>query len=98
MAALIRKAGKQLIRRRFVNTPELTAAVYASLIEELEQQGIIQTGPFDASICPGATLRDLSPEHASRFLAVATAERNFPLPPRTPLLQLLKHLQLVVDG
>jgi len=98
MAALIRKAGNQLIRRRFVNTPELTAAVYASLIEELEQQGIIQTGPFDASICPGATLRDLSPEHASRFLAVATAERNFPLPPRTPLLQLLKHLQLVVDG
>jgi ATP-dependent DNA helicase RecG len=97
MVALIRKAGNELIRRRFADTPELTAAVYASLIEALEHEGVIQTGPFDASICPGATLRDLSAKAASRFLAVATAERNFPLPPRTPLLQLLKHLRLVVD-
>ncbi len=97
MVALIHKAGDQLIHRRFADTPELTAAVSASLVEELEHQGVIQTGPFDASICPGATLRDLSSQHASRFLTVAASERNFPLPPRTPLLPLLKHLQLVVD-
>jgi len=42
MAALIRKAGSQLIRRRFLGIPDLTAAVYASLVEYLEQTGGVQ--------------------------------------------------------
>jgi len=40
MRALIRKAGGQLIRRRFDSVPELTAALYASLVEHLEPQKI----------------------------------------------------------
>ncbi len=35
MEALIRKAGDQLIRHRFATIPELTAGVYASLVEYL---------------------------------------------------------------
>ena len=60
MAALIRKAGNQLIRRRFTNMPELTSALYASLVEQLERTGQVRIKPFDASACPGATLDDLS--------------------------------------
>src|SRR5437868_6546655 len=33
MQALVRKAGDQLIRRRFTGAPDLTAGLYASLIE-----------------------------------------------------------------
>jgi len=57
MRALIRKAGAQLIRRRFTGIPELTAAVYASLVEHLEREGKIRTTPFDASACLRATLK-----------------------------------------
>jgi len=35
MRELVRKAGKQLIRRRFTDLPELTSALYASLVEHL---------------------------------------------------------------
>jgi hypothetical protein len=52
MTALIRKAGAQLIRRRFIGAADLTAALYASLVEHLEQTGALRTKPFDASACP----------------------------------------------
>ena len=45
MQALIRKAGSQLIRRRFNSVPELTAALYASLVEHLERTGLLRTRP-----------------------------------------------------
>jgi len=42
MRKLIDKAGQQLIRRRFCNINELTAALYASLVDYLEATGAIQ--------------------------------------------------------
>lgn len=45
MQTLIRKAGDQLIRRRFNNSAELNAALYASLVDHLESCCIIQTRP-----------------------------------------------------
>ena len=39
MQALVRKAGGQLIRRRFASIPDLTAAVYASLVDYLGERG-----------------------------------------------------------
>jgi hypothetical protein len=39
MRALIGKAGAQLIRRRFTSISDLTAALYASLVEHLERSG-----------------------------------------------------------
>ena len=83
MAALVRKAGDQLIRRRFNDIPELTAALYASMVEHLERTGRLRTKPFDAAACPEATLRDLSREKLDRFLARAQAVRGYALPPRT---------------
>jgi predicted HTH transcriptional regulator len=97
MAALVRKAGDQLIRRRFRDTPELTAALYASLVEHLERTGRLRTKPFDAAACPDATLADLSAEKLNWFLSRAQSERGYALPPGTSLETALAHLNLL-DG
>jgi predicted HTH transcriptional regulator len=97
MAALVRRAGDQLIRRRFAGTPDLTAALYASLVDHLERTGRLRTKPFDAAACPEATLADLSPEKLDRFLARAQAERGYPLPLGTSMEKALAHLNLL-DG
>ena len=59
MLRLIRRAGDELIRRRFDDTSGLIAAVYASLVEHLVNTGVVNTLPFDAAACPRATLDDL---------------------------------------
>ena len=71
MRALIGKASDQLNRRRFGSIAELTALVYASLVEYLVANGVVQTKPFDAAACPGAALNDLSREKVADFLARA---------------------------
>lgn len=98
MKDLVRKAGEQLIRKRVGSISELIAAVYASLVEHLQRTGIIRTKPLDASACPDATLADLDVEKLDRFLRLARSERNFPLQPGTPLLQVLTHLNLLDKG
>lgn len=98
MLALIRKAGAQLIRRRFVAIADLTAAVYASLVKYLEQTGGLRTKPFDASACPDAVLSDLSREKLAEFLAVARTERGYAIGPRTPTAKALAHLNLLDSG
>jgi ATP-dependent DNA helicase RecG len=60
MKSLVQKAGYDLIRRRVEGVSELTAAVYASLVDYLAELGVLRTHPFDASTCEEATLRDLS--------------------------------------
>jgi predicted HTH transcriptional regulator len=97
MQALIRKAGCQLIRRRFGSIPELTAALYASLVEHLERTGFLRTRPFDATACPRARFDDLSREELAEFLGRAQRERGYALGPKTPLLKALTHLKLL-DG
>jgi predicted HTH transcriptional regulator len=98
MAALIRKAGRELIRRRFTGIPELTAAVYASLVEHLERTGTLRTKPFDASACPAATLADLSREKLAEFLAAAKSERGYAFGPRVSSRKALAHLNLLDGG
>jgi predicted HTH transcriptional regulator len=97
MLALIRKAGTQLIRRRFGCIPELTAALYASLVEFLESCGSIQRRPFEDRPAPGATLDDVDAEAIATFVRRARAERQFPLPVDAPLTTVLAHLNLLCD-
>lgn len=97
MLKLIRKAGSQLIRRRFNNIPDLSAALYASLIEHLERSGELRTLPFDASACPGATMKDISTVNLKWFLSTARHERNYTLSERSPRGKALAHLNLL-DG
>lgn len=95
MQLLIRKAGQQLIRRRFGSSPELTAALYASLVDHLEACGAIQTRPFEERPCPDATLGDVDAHAVSEFVRIARLERQFPLPVKTPVADVLAHLHLV---
>ena len=98
MVALVRKAGGQLIRRRFAGVAELTAVVYASLVEWLERTGSLRTKPFDAAACPDATLADLSRERLTEFLSVAKAERGYAIGPQTSTPKALTHLNLLDGG
>lgn len=98
MRALIRKAGDQLIRRRFASIPELIAALYASLVDYLERSGTVRTVPFDAAACPGATLDDLSDEKLAEFLGRAQRHRGYALSPGTAIDKALTHLNLLDHG
>lgn len=97
MQALIRKAGAQLIRRRFEDIPDLTAALYASLVDHLQRSGFIQDGPFETRPCPGATLEDIDAAAVTAFVRHARHERQFPLPVDTPVVDVLTHLGLLQD-
>ncbi|MBN1673595.1 MAG: DUF4062 domain-containing protein [Kiritimatiellae bacterium] len=95
MLKLIRKAGAQLIRRRFTNIPDLTAALYASLVEHLARSGDLRTLPFDAAACPRATLADISEDKVRSFLGTARRERQYSLDENTPTKDALAHLNLL---
>jgi ATP-dependent DNA helicase RecG len=98
MLKLIRKAGSQLIRRRFTGIPDLTAGLYAALIEHMERSGDLRTLPFDASACPRASINDLPQERIKWFLELARRERNYPLPVKTSRDKALTHLNLLDNG
>jgi len=98
MLKLVRKVGSQLIRRRFNDIPDLSAALYASLVEHLERSGELRTLPFDASACPRATMKDLPQEKIRSFLEIAKRERNYPLPAESTRKKALAHLNLLDDG
>ena len=98
MRMFVRKAGDQLIRRRFASTLELTTAVNASLVEYLARTGALRTSPFDVTACTGATLADLSAEKLALFLGRAQSQRGFALDPATPMPSALTHLNLLDAG
>jgi ATP-dependent DNA helicase RecG len=98
MRALIQKAGNQLIRRRFVGKSDLISDLYASLVDFLEQTGVLPVTPFDASSQPKASLRNISNEKIAWFLDRAGKERKFPLKPKTPAKEVLEHLNLMEKG
>ncbi len=79
MAKLIRKAGTQLTRRRFADTPALLREVYASLVDYLERNGMLQTLPFDDSPCPGATLKDIDNAAIEDFIETAESKGRLTL-------------------
>lgn len=95
---LIRKAGSQLIRRRFAGIPDLNSALYAALVEHMERSGDLRTLPFDASACPRATLDDLPREKIVWFLEAAKRERNYALSTGTSREKTLVHLNLLDGG
>ncbi|MCX6877532.1 MAG: DUF4062 domain-containing protein [Verrucomicrobia bacterium] len=98
MAVLVSKAGSQLIRRRFQDSGELKAALYASLVQFLDERGVLQSRPFDERVHPDASLADLDEEGLTRFVRMARHERQFALAESTPLPEILTHLDLLRDG
>lgn len=97
MQALIRKVGDQLIRRRFQATTELTAELYASLVQYLADTGTLRERPFAAAAAPGASIRDISAEKVGWFVRKAREERRLALKPTASPNEVLTHLNLL-DG
>lgn len=98
MRALVRKAGNQLIRRRFSTIAELTAALSASLVEYLFARGLVQDRPFEEQPCPDATLDDLDERAVAAFVRRAREERQFPLAEGAAMADVLTHLNLLLNG
>ena len=98
MQNLMKLVGKQVIRRRFQSASDLISSVYASLVDYLAAKDLLRTGPFDASVCQDATLKDISPENIRRFVRVARAARGFPLTESAPDKEILEHLNLLKKG
>ena len=98
MQDLIRKAGSQLIRRRFNSIADLNSALYASLVDHLESCGIIQSRPFEERPCADTTLHDLNVQTVRDFVRTARLERQFPLSVKAPLSDILTHLHLLHQG
>ncbi|MEW6185123.1 MAG: ATP-binding protein [Thermodesulfobacteriota bacterium] len=98
MKALIEEAESQLVRRRFTTTAELIAGIYASLIDYLADKDLLRIGPFDASICEEAGLKDISTKKVKWFLNLARDSRGFPLEAGADIQTVLTHLRLLKKG
>jgi hypothetical protein len=98
MATLIRRAGDELVRRRFEDTAELLRLLYGSLIQYLQERGFVVARDFDAARCEGATLKDISPRKVQWFIEKARAERGYALAAATPTREALAHLNLLAKG
>lgn len=95
MQALIRRAERQIVRRRVIDATTLNAEVYASLVDYLDDVGILRTPPFDAAPCDDATLKDISRPRLKAFIDSAHQRRSSRLQPSDSVRSLLTHLNLM---
>jgi len=65
------------------------------LVSHLLEIGRIVTGPFDATVCRGAELSDISENKIRWFLAEARSSRDYALSQETPVRDVLTHLNLL---
>ena len=91
---LIKKAENVVVRKKCVDALELKTAVYAALVNLLEEKELIRSGPFDATICRDATFDDIDPERLRWFVRTAQGKRGFPISPGQPTKKVLVHLNL----
>ncbi len=98
MAKLVSRAGRQVTRRRFSDTPGLIREVYASLVECLANRGVIRSTPFDDSVCNGATLRDVDNSEVKAFVETAEAAGRLKLKGSRGPKAVLLNFNLLRDG
>ena len=98
MAKLVRRAGSQVTRRRFSDTPGLIREVYSSLVESLENRGALLTTPFDGSICERATFRDVDNRAVADFVETAEAAGRLRLKGSRASKAVLRNFNLLLDG
>jgi predicted HTH transcriptional regulator len=98
MAELVARAGRQVTRRRFSDTPELIREVYASLVECLENRGALRTTPFDSSVCDGTTFRDIDKSQVTAFVETAEAVGRLKLKGSRASKAVLQNFNLLRDG
>jgi len=98
MARLVARAGRQVTRRRFSDTPGLIREVYASLVGFLENRGALRTTPFDGSACDGATLRDIDKSRIKAFVETAEAVGRLKLKGTRAPKTILQNFNLLRDS
>ncbi len=98
MVKLIRKAGSQLTRRRFVELSGLLREVYASLVASLETRGLLHTLPFDDSPCAGAALADIDNDLVTEFVETAESKGRLTLKGSRAPKAVLQNFNLLHDG
>lgn len=95
MVTLIRKAGGQLTRRRFIDTSSLLSEVYASLVASLETRGLLHTLPFDDSPCDRASLEDIDEARVVDFVETAESKGRLTLKGSRAPETVLRHFNLL---
>lgn len=98
MAALTARAKQHLKYQRFDDLGDLTAGIYESLVELLEDSGVIQNRPFDAAVCPDFMLKHTDDKKIKWFVNRARQERNLALDTNASSRDVLTHLKLTDDG
>jgi len=98
MKKLIRRASAELVRRRVEDSSALTSEVYSSLVDYLDRHQALRVPPFDAAVCDGAKITDLSTKRVELFIETARRERGFPIKSSAAPEALLKHLNLLAEA
>lgn len=98
MMALTGRAKQHLKYQRFDDLGDLTTGIYESLVELLENWGVIQDKPFDAAVCPDFMLKDADDKKIKWFVNRARQERKLPLETNASSRDVLTHLKLIDDG
>ena len=94
-AAFLRKISANLIRSKCDDSGALLLEIYASLDGLLMEQGVYRMGPFDASVCDGASFGDIDEEKVAWFVRRARRLRNADIDEGMPVKSVLNHLKLV---
>jgi len=95
MKNLIQKASSKLVRRRVEDVLSLNSEVYASIVDYLDDSGLLRVPPFDAAICSDAILAQISRPRIDWFIETARKERGFPLETNIQTKALFSHLNLI---
>lgn len=72
--------------------------MYASLVDSLEKRGALRTTPFDDTVCPGATLRDIDNTRIASFLETAEAKGRLTIKGSRSPKAVLQNFKLLRDG
>jgi len=81
--------------KSFQDYETLRSNVYAALIKYLEDNELLRLLPFDASYHPETTIDDIDDKKIDNFIHIARRTRNFPLQAGTPVIDVLRHLNLL---
>jgi predicted HTH transcriptional regulator len=92
--AFLKKVSNMLIRARCEDESELLPEISASLDGLVLEQGGYRIGPFDASICEGATMADIDSDKVDWFVERARRLRNADIEEGMSPESVLKHLKL----
>ncbi len=77
---LIKEIKSKYIYKKFKNVPHLKDCVYNSLVEFLEEEGVLAKFPFDSSICEEAVYRDLNEKLVRDFLNTRAVKLKVEVP------------------